>query len=125
MDGPSPQARAENFPAGGFGIIIGVMRERLRPPPLKAPLTAALLLSLFVCVAPRAQERRAPAEGRGVVPLAVSEGSLSELRSKRRFVLVLTRGRVVDTRDPARALVRQAYNADPRFKRRHYEAFNT
>jgi hypothetical protein len=92
---------------------------------LKAPLTAALLLTLFLCAAPHAQERRAPAEGRGGVPLAVSEGSLSELRSKRRFVLVLTRGHVVDMRDPARALVRQAYNADPRFKRRHYVAFNT
>ena len=101
------------------------MSERVPPRPSKSSPTAALLLStlLLLCVAARAQEARSPAVGRGGAAF-VTEGSLSELRSKRRFVLVLTRGRVLDTRDPARTLVRQAYNADPRFKRRHYVAFN-
>ena len=102
------------------------MSERLRPRPLKSSPTAALLLPLLLllCVTAHAQEARTPAEGRGVGAF-VTEGSLSELRSKSRVMLVITRSLVVDTREPARALVRQAYNADPRNTRRHRYAFNT
>lgn len=113
------------FQTGGIGFIIPGMRERLRPRPLKSSPTAAVLLPLLLCVAAHAQAARVPAEGTGGAPLAVTEGSLSELRSKRRFSLVLTRSLLLDTRDPGRALVRQAYHADPRVKRRHYVAFNS
>jgi len=99
------------------------MSERVHPRPSKSSLTAALLLPLLLFVAAHAQETRVSGEGRGGVSPAV-EGSLSELRSKSRFVLVLTRTLLLDTRDPGRSLVRQAYHADPRVKRRHYFAFN-
>ena len=100
------------------------MSERVPPRPSKSSLTAALLLPLLLCVVAHAQEARVPAEGRGV-GRSMTEGSLSELRSKSRVMLVVTRSLVVDTRDPAKALVSQAYNADPRAKRRHRYAFNT
>ena len=100
------------------------MSERLRPRPLKLSPTAALLLPLLLCVAAQAQESRSNTEGRGVARPAVTEGSLAELRSKSRVMLVITRSLIVDTRDPAQALVRQAYDADPRTTRRHRYAFN-
>ncbi len=83
-----------------------------------------MLLSLLVCAGAHAQESRSRAEG-GHGAASVDEGSLAELSSKRRFVLVLTRSLLMDTRDPGKALVREAYNADPRIKRRHRIAFNT
>jgi hypothetical protein len=85
----------------------------------KSLLAAVLLLLLCVAHGTRAQE----AEARGEVPIVV-EGSLSELRSRQRILLLITRSLVLDTRDPGNALVKEAYNADPQAKRRHRFAFN-
>ncbi|MCA1633015.1 MAG: hypothetical protein LC802_04645 [Acidobacteria bacterium] len=96
------------------------MSERLPARAAKALLSAALLLPL--CGAPRAgaQEMR----GRAEAAAAVTEGSLAELKSLRRVMLLVTRSLVVDARDPGKALVREAYGADPQTKRRHRFAFN-
>lgn len=100
------------------------MSERVHPRPAKSSLPAAVLLPLLLCAVTHAQEARDPAEGRGSAR-PVIEGSLSELKSKSRVMLVITRSLLVDTRDPGRALVREAYGADPRVRRRHRYAFNT
>lgn len=110
------------FGRGDVGTIIRDMRERL-PSSLAKSLTAAVaVLLLPLCLAPhaRAQERRTDAvEGPAVV-----EGSLAELRTRQRILLVITRSLVLDTRNPGDSLVRQAYRADPQFQRRHGFAFN-
>lgn len=98
------------------------MRERLTLRLAKSLMAAAAVV-LLVCLAPpaRAQERRTDAvEGNGVV-----EGSLAELRTRGRVLLLLTRSLVLDTRTPGESLIKQAYKADPQFQRRHGYAFNT
>ena len=96
------------------------MSERLQARAAKALLCVALLLSL--CVAPLARAQR-EARDRAEDTTA-TEGSLAELRSRRRILLLITRSLVVDARDPGKALVREAYEADPQAKRRHRFAFN-
>jgi hypothetical protein len=89
--------------------------------PSTRPLKSILAVVLFLCLMPhaRAQEGRVNSAGS-----AVTEGSLAELRSKRRVLLLITRSLVLDTRDPGKALVKEAYQADPRTRRRFRFAFN-
>jgi hypothetical protein len=104
------------------------MSERLQTRRAKPSAHAALPLALMllVCLAPRAQAQEASvsAVGRGDEVPSVVEGSLAELRSRRRVLLLITRSLTVDTRDPGKALVREAYNPDARVNRRHRYAFN-
>jgi hypothetical protein len=105
------------------------MSERVPTRPPKPSTHAALplalaLLALLACLAPRAHAQESKVtDGGGEAPTVV-EGSLAELRSRRRVLLLITRSLVVDTRDPGQALVREAYNPDARLNRRHRYAFN-
>lgn len=107
------------FNRGRLGIILRGMSERLLPRAAKSLLAAALLLTLCGARPASAQDTR----GRAEVTVA-TDGSLAELKSKRRIMLLITRSLSVDARDPGKALIRQAYEADPQAKRRHRFAFN-
>jgi hypothetical protein len=85
-----------------------------------------LLWLLPPCLASpaRAQEARASAAEGHAERRDVAEGSLAELRSRSRVLLLVTRSLVLDTRDPGKVIVSEAYKADPRANRRHRYAFN-
>lgn len=101
------------------------MSERFSAPRPNSS-TVFVLLLLLPWLAPHAHGQAARADGDGHLERRSGiEGSLTELRSKQRVLLLVTRSLVLDARDPGQALVREVYRIDPRAGRRHRYAFNT
>jgi hypothetical protein len=83
------------------------------------------LLLLFVILASRpvlSQSQQTPVEGDNASSIVT--GSLAELRTVRRILLMVRRSNVVDSRGQARAIINEAYREDPDARLRYPRLFN-
>ncbi len=85
-----------------------------------------LLLFLFVVLANHSALSQSPqtsvdGDGGGSILM----GSLAEIRNGRRVVLLVRRSAVIDSRGQARAIINEAYKADPDARFRYPRLFNS
>src|SRR5918999_167866 len=98
--------------------------NRLRPAPLIAARTrsvagAALLCALLLGAAAGAPAQSGVDDGEGWV----ARGELSEIRDKRRALLVVSRSYSVDTRGPLRGVFEEVFEKPARVVLRHEYAY--
>ena len=95
-------------------------REALKFSLTRSAVGAALLfVALVLCAAARAPAQTADDDGEG----GVERGELSEIRDKRRALLVVSRSYSVDTRGPLRSVVEEVFEKPTRAVLRHEYAY--
>lgn len=90
-------------------------REALKFHLTRRAFGAALLCALVLCAAARAPSQTGADDGEA----EVARGEVSEIRDKRRALLVVSRSYSVDTRGPLRSVVEEVFEKPERAMLRH------
>lgn len=89
-------------------------REALKVHTTRRAFAAALLSALVLCAAAGGSAQSTPDDEAGV-----ARGELSEIRDKRRALLIVNRSYSVDTRGPLRSVVEEVFDRQGRVALRH------
>ena len=94
-------------------------REALKAHTTRRAFAAALLFALVLCAAAGAPAQSTPDDEAGV-----ARGELSEIRDKRRALLIVNRSYSIDTRGPLRSVVEEVFEKSGRVVLRQEYAHN-